>query len=147
MTFNSSSNALQRFIEAQAPRYKTVLRELCAGQKSTHWMWFIFPQLKALGRSPVAKHYGLENAAEALAYWQHPVLGQRLLECTALTLAHRSRSVHDIFGSPDDLKFRSHMTLFAKVAPDEPVFGQALACFFGEKPDGATLELLRVSSM
>lgn len=145
MTFHSSGNALQRFVEAQAPVYKTVLKELSVGKKSSHWMWFIFPQLRALGRSPTAKYYGLENAAEALAYWQHPVLGQRLLECTQLVLAHQGSTVHDIFGSPDDLKFRSCLTLFAQVAPDEPVFGQALGCFFDGRPDEATLDLLRVS--
>lgn len=106
-------------------------------------MWFIFPQLKALGRSTIAKHFGIESGGEALAYWQHPVLGQRLKECTQLVLANGGKTVHEIFGSPDDLKFRSCMTLFAQVAPAEPVFSQALECFFDGKPDAMTLSLLQ----
>ena len=105
-------------------------------------MWFIFPQLKELGRSPVAKHFGIVSCEEALNFWQHPILGKRLLECTNLLLVGINVNAHEIFGSPDDLKFRSCMTLFSVVAPDEPAFKRALARFFDRKPDEATLKLL-----
>ncbi|WPC67710.1 DUF1810 domain-containing protein [Rhodoferax ferrireducens] len=142
MPFDLTHNGLERFVEAQDPVYRSVSEELAAGEKTSHWMWFIFPQLKALGRSPIAKHFGIESRDEALAYWKHPVLGARLKDCTKLVLAVGNKSIHDVFGSPDDLKFRSCMTLFAQVAPDEPVFSQALARFFGGAPDERTLELL-----
>lgn len=144
MTFSLSSHALERFVDAQAPVYESVFKELSAGRKSTHWMWFIFPQLKELGHSQIAKYYGIESADEALAYWQHPILGKRLLECTQLVMAHSSTTAHDVFGSPDDLKFWSCMTLFAQVAPAETVFRQALARFFDGRFDEATLRLLQV---
>ncbi|MFZ3141768.1 DUF1810 domain-containing protein [Polaromonas sp.] len=111
--------------------------------KTSHWMWFVFPQLKGLGRSAMAKHFGLESRDEALAYWQHPVLGRRLKQCTTLVLAAGiHKTAHDVLGSPDDLKFRSCMTLFCQVAPDEPVFSRALERFFGGQPDEGTLKLL-----
>lgn len=134
---------LQRFIEAQAPVEAAVRAELTAGNKSSHWIWFIFPQLKKLGRSATARHFGLASAEEAIAYWQHPLLGPRLQQHTALVCAVPDRSAHDIFHSPDDLKFCSCMTLFAQVAPEEHLFGQALERFFGGAPDERTLELLR----
>lgn len=134
---------LQRFVEAQDRVYDAVKEELAAGNKTSHWMWFVFPQLKRLGRSTIAKHFGIESGGEALAYWQHPILGQRLKECTQLVLATGGKTVHEIFGSPDDLKFRSCMTLFAQVAPAEPVFSQALERFFGGQPDAMTLSLLQ----
>lgn len=134
---------LDRFVAAQDPVLAQVRAELSAGDKRTHWMWFVFPQLGALGRSATARHYGLSGREEALAYWRHPLLGPRLRECTALVLGvPPPRGAHAIFHSPDDLKFRSCMTLFAAVAPEEPVFGQALERFF-EGPDARTLELLR----
>ena len=134
---------LQRFVAAQDPLLPQVRAELAAGDKRSHWMWFVFPQLKALGRSATALHYGLASREEALAYWRHPQLGPRLRECTALVLAvPASRSAHDVFHSPDDLKFRSCMTLFAQVAPEEPLFAQALQRFF-DGPDPRTLALLR----
>ena len=139
---NSLTEGLPRFVEAQDQVYESVCNELALGEKTSHWMWFIFPQLKGLGRSPIAKHYGLESGAEALAYWQHPVLGPRLLACTQLVMAQQNTTAHDIFGSPDDLKFKSCMTLFAQVAPDEPLFKQALKRFFGGIPDESTLQLL-----
>jgi len=142
MPFNLTNNGLERFVEAQDRVYVSVCEELAAGEKTSHWMWFVFPQLKALGRSPIAKHFGIESRDEALAYWKHPVLGQRLKECTKLVLAVSDKTIHDIFGSPDDLKLRSCMTLFAQVAPEEPVFSQALERFFGGQPDERTLELL-----
>ena len=134
---------LERFVQAQASVYPAVLRELGAGRKASHWMWFVFPQLKTLGRSGTARFYGLEGRDEALAYWRHPVLGQRLLECTRLVLATRGRSAHEIFGSPDDLKLRSCMTLFDAVAPEEPAFRVVLDRFYGGAADASTLDLLR----
>lgn len=139
---NTTTQGLQRFMEAQDRVYESVCNELALGEKTSHWMWFIFPQLKELGRSPIAKHYGIESADEALDFWKHPVLGKRLYECTQLVLAQRNTTAHDIFGSPDDLKFKSCMTLFAQVVPDEPVFKQALERFFGGKPNESTLKLL-----
>jgi len=132
---------LQRFVDAQAPVFRQVCAELAAGRKTSHWMWFVFPQLKGLGRSATAQHYGIGAAAEARAYWDHPLLGPRLKQCTELVLAVEGRSAHEIFGPPDDLKFRSCMTLFAR-ATGEPLFTRALDKFFGGKPDPATLELL-----
>lgn len=142
MPFNLTNNGLERFVEAQDRVYVSVCEELAAGEKESHWMWFVFPQLKALGRSSIAKHFGIESKDEALAYWKHPVLGPRLKECTKLVLAVGDKTIHEVFGSPDDLKFRSCMTLFAQVAPEEPVFSQALERFFGGQPDEHTLELL-----
>jgi uncharacterized protein (DUF1810 family) len=139
---NPSTPDLQRFVAAQDAVYDAVRAELSAGRKASHWMWFVFPQLRSLGRSATAQRFGIESRDEALAYWRHPVLGRRLKECTALVLATQGRTVHEIFGAPDDLKFRSCMTLFAAVAPDEPVFGQALARFFDAEPDPRTLALL-----
>ena len=141
---NSTWQGLEWFVEAQDRVYASFREEFAAGNKTSHWMWFIFPQLKALGRSSIAKHFGIESRGEALAYWQHPVLGKRLKECTELVMAVGDKTVHEIFGSPDDLKFRSCMTLFAQVAPDEPVFSQALERFFGGRPDDMTLDLLKL---
>ncbi len=134
---------LARFVDAQAPVYDTVCAELATGRKRSHWMWFVFPQLRGLGLSETAWHYGLASADEALAYWQHPLLGPRLKHCTSLVLAAHAPSAHAIFGSPDDLKLRSCMTLFAAVAPDEPVFARVLQRFWGGAPDTRTLALLR----
>lgn len=131
--------SLQRFLDAQAEILPTVMAELQAGTKRSHWMWFIFPQLEALGRSATARYYGLADLEEARQYLTHPVLGARLRDCTRAVLAHADRSAHAIFGSPDDLKFRSCMTLFSLVAPDEPLFGQALAAFYGGEADPLTL--------
>jgi uncharacterized protein (DUF1810 family) len=133
-----------RFLEAQAPVYDTVHDELRAGRKRSHWMWFIFPQLAGLGSSPTAKFYGISGLPEAIAYLAHPVLGQRLLACTEAVLAVQDRSLHAIFGSPDDLKFRSSMTLFgeAGAASDTP-FRQALERYCAGEPDPRTLALLR----
>ena len=133
---------LQRFIEAQDPVYSQVCAELAAGAKTSHWMWFVFPQLKALGRSATAQHFGIASRAEALAYWQHPVLGPRLKTCSELVVAVEGRTALQIFGSTDELKFRSCMTLFAQVAPQESVFSRALAKYFGGEGDATTLELL-----
>jgi uncharacterized protein (DUF1810 family) len=117
---------LQRFVDAQAPVYGQVVAELRRGQKESHWMWFIFPQHASLGHSAMAKRYGISSREEAEAYMNHPVLGPRLEECTRLVLAVEGRSLREIFGSPDDLKFRSCMTLFAQVPGEHPLFRSAI---------------------
>jgi len=131
--------SLQRFVDAQAPVIDAVMAELEAGQKRTHWMWFIFPQFKTLGRSATARYYGIASVGEARAYLVQPVLGERLKACTRAVLTHHDKSANVIFGSPDDLKFRSSMTLFSLAAPEEPLFRQALAQFFEGVPDPLTL--------
>ncbi|MGB7245131.1 MAG: DUF1810 domain-containing protein [Methylovirgula sp.] len=135
---------LDRFVTAQAPLYGRVCDELRAGHKTSHWMWFIFPQIAGLGSSPTARFFAIASLAEAVAYLQHPVLGPRLGECTNLVNGVEGRSAFDIFGSPDDLKFRSSMTLFneAASASDTSVFQQALDQYFAGEPDRRTLEIL-----
>ena len=133
---------LQRFVQAQAPRMDDVRAELAAGRKRTHWMWFVFPQLRGLGRSQMAWHFGLQSRDEAVAYLAHPVLGARLRECVALVLALDGRGAHAIFGSPDDLKLRSCLTLFREIDGVDGVFGMALDKYFDGRPDAATLQLL-----
>jgi len=133
---------LQRFVDAQAPVFDDVCDELAAGRKTTHWIWFIFPQLRELGRSATARFYGITSRDEALAYWQHPVLGPRLKQCAELVLQVSGKTAHDIFGTPDELKLRSCMTLFAAVAGEEPVFTRVLERFYGGRPDERTLALL-----
>jgi uncharacterized protein (DUF1810 family) len=135
---------LQRFVAAQDPVYHRVRAELAAGRKTSHWMWFVFPQLRGLGLSATAQHYGLASLREAQAYWNHPVLGPRLRECVALVLAVDDKSAAQVFGSPDDMKLRSSLTLFAKAAPQEPVFQAALAKYFEGEPDARTLALLAI---
>lgn len=140
---------LERFVTAQAPVHAAVLEELAAGRKTSHWMWFVFPQLRALGRSATAKFYGIESLEEARAYVAHPVLGERLHACGELVLAALGRqglSVHRIFGLPDDLKLCSCMTLFEVAWPGEATFAQVLEKGFGGLRDSATLELLRAGS-
>ena len=134
---------LARFVEAQAPVYETALAELRAGRKRSHWMWFVFPQLAGLGMSATAQFYGLTGKAEARAYLAHPVLGTRLLACTEAVLGIEGRSLHAIFGSPDDLKFRSSMTLFEAASEgSETAFGAALDRYCDGERDPRTLELL-----
>lgn len=132
---------LERFVTAQAPIYDRVLAELRAGRKQTHWMWFVFPQIAGLGRSAMAGFYAIASLEEACAYLAHPVLGVRLRECTRAALASR-RSASAVFASPDDLKFRSSMTLFGAADPEEPLFRQALDAMCGGKADPATLDRL-----
>lgn len=139
----AAADDLQRFIEAQTPVIDAVRSELLAGQKRSHWMWFVFPQLRGLGRTSTAQFYGLASADDARRYWEHPVLGLRLKDCVGWVLrAPKGKSAHDIFGSPDDLKFRSCLTLFQSVAPDEASFAAALDRFYGGQADDRTLELL-----
>ena len=133
---------LQRFLDAQQTQYQQALEELRAGRKRSHWIWFIFPQLQGLGRSAMAQRYAISGRAEAEAYLQHPVLGPRLLACTEAVLKHCADSAQQILGSPDDLKFRSCMTLFAQAAQDPAPFEQALQSFFDGQADPATLKRL-----
>jgi uncharacterized protein (DUF1810 family) len=133
---------LQRFVEVQAGAYDRALAELTAGRKTSHWMWFVFPQIAGLGSSPMARTYALASLDEARAYLAHPVLGPRLRACVAAVNAVDSRTAHEIFDSPDDLKFRSSLTLFDQAAPQEPLFREALAIWFDGRPDPRTLELL-----
>jgi uncharacterized protein (DUF1810 family) len=129
------------FLEAQVPVYERVLAELAAGDKRSHWMWFIFPQLAGLGSSSMAARYALASLAEAKAYADHPVLGERLRECTRRVNAVQGRSIQHIFGEPDWLKFRSSMTLFFRATGD-PVFAEALRRYYGGEEDERTLALL-----
>ncbi len=133
---------LTRFVDAQSSEYNTVLAELRAGRKRSHWIWFMFPQLKGLGRSATSEYYGIESLEEAAAYLRHPVLGPRLLECTALVNGIDDRSIEDIFGFPDNLKFRSSMTLFSRATADSAAFLAALEKYFAGEPDERTLALL-----
>ena len=132
---------LQRFLDAQSQIYPCVLDELHRGQKQSHWMWFIFPQLAGLGHSAMAQRFAIASREEAVAYLQHAILGGRLRECTALVNAVSRRTILEILGHPDDLKFRSSMTLFAAVSAD-PTFATAIAKFYDATPDPATLRLL-----
>jgi uncharacterized protein (DUF1810 family) len=139
---------LYRFINAEESTFNVVRSELTAGQKRTHWMWFIFPQIKGLGYSPTAQRFAISNFEEGAAYLEHPILGRRLEECVALLNDIQDRSVQDIFGHPDDLKFHSSITLFAMVAEEfnftTQVFREALAKFFSGQLDPNTLSQLRL---
>src|SRR5690606_21894416 len=134
---NADKFDLDRFVMAQAPVYQHVLAELRDGRKRSHWMWFIFPQVEGLGSSPMAQRYAIGSLQEAKAYLAHPVLGARLVECTALMLDHPQDSAHAILGSPDDLKFRSSMTLFAAASKKGSPFERALDVFYEGERDPA----------
>ena len=133
---------LQRFITAQNPVYQRVLSELREGRKRTHWMWFIFPQIRGLGESEVSRRFAIGSLYEAEAYFSHPILRSRLMECTELVNGIEGRSIEDIFGYPDHLKFRSSMTLFAQAVPGEKVFNEALDKYFAGVPDDFTISRL-----
>ena len=134
---------LQRFVDAQASTYTQARAELAAGEKRSHWMWFIFPQIQGLGSSSMAQRFAITDLAEAKAYLAHPVLGPRLRECTALVNAAEGRTLDQIFGYPDDLKFHSSVTLFAEVENSaDSVFRQALVKYFDGRPDRKTLDHL-----
>src|ERR1700743_1031304 len=122
---------LKRFVDAQDAVYPRVVVELRAGHKQSHWMWFVFPQLGGLGHRAMSRRYGIASLAEASAFLAHPVLGARLRECTKLVLARNDRTLAEIFGNPDDMKFCSSMTLFSHAMPDEPLFRDALEKCFG----------------
>lgn len=136
---------LQRFVGAQAPLYAQVMSELRNGRKRSHWMWFIFPQIAGLGHSAMAHRYAVASCDEAVAYLKHPILGPRLRECTETVCGIEARSIGEIFGSPDDLKFRSSMTLFEAVSGD-PLFRSALDKFCAGESDRATLAILKKRS-
>lgn len=136
---------LARFIEAQHGSYDQALAELTAGRKRGHWMWFIFPQLAGLGSSVTAQFYAIRSLDEARAYLLHPVLGERLCRCTEAVTAVSGRTAHEMFGSPDDMKFRSCMTLFGRANPAAGPFSQALARYCGSAEDPRTLDLLGLS--
>jgi uncharacterized protein (DUF1810 family) len=133
---------LERFVDAQAPVYEQVRREMVAGRKQSHWMWFIFPQIAGLGQSPMSTRFAIASLDQAKAYLEHPVLGPRLRECTTLALNIEGRTSRDIFGSIDEMKFRSSMTLFARAGPDEEVFERCLDKYFAGGPDPITLARL-----
>lgn len=133
---------LSRFLEAQEPVYERALAELRHGQKRSHWMWFIFPQIDGLGFSATTKYYAIKSLTEAQQYLDHPILGVRLLECAEAVLAVKGRSISEIFGYPDDLKLKSCMTLFASVPNAPAVFGQVLEKYFHGERDAKTLALL-----
>jgi uncharacterized protein (DUF1810 family) len=133
---------LARFVEAQQRDYQQALEELYAGAKRSHWIWYVFPQLRGLGRSEMAERYGISGLAEARAYLAHPLLGPRLEDCVRALLSHRGRPVRQIMGSPDDLKLRSSMTLFQAAAPTQPLFAEVLQAFYDGEQDAATLQRL-----
>jgi uncharacterized protein (DUF1810 family) len=130
---------LERFVEAQAPVYDQVCRELKAGRKQSHWMWFIFPQIAGLGQSPMSIRFAIASLDEAKAYLAHPILGARLRESAQLALDVEGRTARDIFGPIDEMKFRSSLTLFALAASDEDVFRRCIDKYFAGSPDPATL--------
>jgi uncharacterized protein (DUF1810 family) len=138
----SDPHDLQRFVDAQQSIYDRALAELNAGHKQSHWMWFIFPQIAGLGHSDMARRYAIKDADEATAYLEHPLLGPRLEQCAQALLAHAERPARQILGSPDDMKLRSSMTLFAAVAPERETFQAVLDAFFAADPDSATLSRL-----
>lgn len=133
---------LERFVLAQEHEYPRALAELQAGRKTTHWIWYVLPQLRGLGHRPLAQQYGLAGRAEAETFAAHPLLGPRLVTCVQAMLGHPQSSAVQILGAVDAMKFRSCLTLFAEVAPDEPCFRQALERFYDGTPDPATLQLL-----
>jgi uncharacterized protein (DUF1810 family) len=137
---------LNRFVQAQQDEYERALSEIRSGRKVSHWMWYIFPQLDGLAFSPMSKHFAIKSVDEARAYLDHPVLGQRLLECAQAALEVEGRSARDIFGSPDDLKLRSCATLFASILPPESVFDRLVAKYYVGERDAKTLELLEAAS-
>jgi len=133
---------LQRFVDAQYGVYAQALRELKNGQKRSHWMWFIFPQVSGLGYSYDSQYYAIRSLDEARAYLEHPILGPRLVECTAVVLALEERTAGQVYGPVDVLKFRSSLTLFARVSASTSIFQQALAKYYGGESDPRTLEIL-----
>lgn len=151
MTASHDPFNLDRFVQAQEQDYQRALQEIRSGQKRSHWMWYIFPQLTGLGGSAMAQRYAIRNLAEAKAYLQHPVLGPRLIEIAQAVLDVEGRSAHQIFGSPDDLKLHSSATLFAKAAaeaqrPEAAVFDQLIDTYFAGKRDPQTIQRLKDSA-
>ena len=143
MTGTTDPHDLHRFVSAQLGIYEQALAELRQGRKTSHWMWFVFPQIAGLGRSAMSIRYALSSLDEAAAYWRHDILGPRLRACVEALLTHPDLSAREIMGSPDDLKLRSSLTLFAHAVPDEPLFAEALRRFFDGRPDPETLARLQ----
>jgi uncharacterized protein (DUF1810 family) len=139
----SQKHLLQRFLDAQESSFSQALTELQWGKKQSHWMWYTFPQIQGLGLSATSKHYALQDEEEAKAFVQHPLLGSRLLQLCEVLLALPNRDATRIMGSPDDVKLRSSMTLFAAVEPTQPIFQQVLDKFYEGIPDPQTLRLLK----
>ena len=139
---NNDPQDLNRFVKAQEAVFENVLRELENGQKKSHWMWFIFPQIEGLGYSEITRYYSIKSLEEARQYLNHPILGPRLLKCTETVLAIDGKTVSEIFGSPDDMKFKSSMTLFACVTESEALFTQVLEKYFDGERDKKTEFLL-----
>ena len=137
------SNSLNRFLKAQEPMYETALEEIKRGKKESHWVWYIFPQLRGLGYSPNAYTYGINGLDEAEAYLEHPVLSARLIEITEALLSHKGENIEDIMGDIDALKLRSSMTLFALISEDNSVFHQVLDCFYQGEMDELTQKLAK----
>jgi uncharacterized protein (DUF1810 family) len=142
MTSANDPHNLQRFVDAQNAVFDQVWAELQEGQKQGHWMWFIFPQLRGLGNSEAAIHFAITSLDEAQMYLKHPVLGPRIKQCTRLVNLVEGRLINQIFGHPDDLKFRSSMTLFAAASSENTIFNDALQKYFCGEPDRLTLERL-----
>lgn len=138
-----NKNLFDEFIQAQNTIYPSVIKELTEGKKRTHWMWFIFPQIKGLGHSKMSRHFAIESLEQARAYLQHDVLGVRLIECAELLLLHPEKSALDIFGSPDNLKLQSSLTLFAFAAGNDCIFEQLLYQFFEGSYDISTIKILK----
>ncbi len=139
----SSDVTLSRFLSSQDTVYPQVLKELQNGKKTSHWIWFIFPQIEGLGQSTTAKYYSIKNLNEAKKYIDHPILGKRLLECCNIILKIEGRSVEDIFGYPDNLKLKSCMTLFKYVTPENKVFSIVLKTYFADQEDERTVSILQ----
>jgi uncharacterized protein (DUF1810 family) len=135
---------LKRFVDAQEPVFAQVLRELKAGKKRSHWMWFVFPQIHGLGQSAMAQRYAITSRAEAEAYLAHPVLGPRLEQCTRIVNRLPGASAEQVFGTVDAMKFRSSMTLFAQLATQTTIFAKALAKYFDGEPDPLTMDMLEL---
>lgn len=138
----NTNNTLTHFLSAQQFLYPQVLKELRNGKKTTHWMWFIFPQIEGLGHSSTAKYYSIKNTTEAKEYLAHPVLGERLLECSEIILNINNKSADDIFGYPDYLKLKSCITLFNFISPQENVFENILKKYFAGEQDEKTISIL-----
>ncbi len=147
MTTPSGSDPyeLRRFVDAQSAVYSQVVSELSSGRKRTHWMWFVFPQIAGLGLSAMAQRFAIKSKREAEAYLAHDVLNPRLVECTRLVMADSEKKIQDILGSPDDMKFRSSMTLFDALSKQE-IFAEAIGTFYPEGPDASTLRILETLS-
>jgi uncharacterized protein (DUF1810 family) len=141
-SMDKSQESLSRFVEAQDESYEDIIRELKNGKKVTHWMWYIFPQIAGLGFSSTARFFAIQTREEAQAYLDHPILGERLLDCTGIVIAHQGKSAVGMFGDVDAMKFKSSMTLFMSLAGSDSVYQNAIDKYFKGEPDRKTLEIL-----